>query len=56
MNKADITRVVSAFVQAAFRARQAGFDAVLVHAAHGCLLSQFLSPALNQRPDDYGGP
>jgi 2,4-dienoyl-CoA reductase-like NADH-dependent reductase (Old Yellow Enzyme family) len=55
MNKEDIANIVSAFTQAAVRARQAGFDAIQLHAAHGFLLSQFLSPALNQRTDEYGG-
>ena len=55
MSKSDIANIVSAFTQAAVRAKQAGFDAVQLHAAHGFLLSQFLSPALNQRTDEYGG-
>ena len=55
MNKPDITNIISAFTQAAVRAKQAGFDAIQLHAAHGFLFSQFLSPALNQRTDEYGG-
>jgi len=55
MNKEDIANIVSAFTQAAVRAKQAGFDAIQLHAAHGFLLSQFLSPALNRRTDEYGG-
>jgi 2,4-dienoyl-CoA reductase-like NADH-dependent reductase (Old Yellow Enzyme family) len=55
MSREDIANIVSAFTQAALRAKQAGFDAVQLHAAHGFLFSQFLSPALNQRTDDYGG-
>lgn len=55
MNKDEIANIVSDFTQAAVRARQAGFDAIQLHAAHGFLLSQFLSPALNQRTDKYGG-
>jgi len=55
MNKEDIANIVSAFTQAAARAKQAGFDAIQLHAAHGFLFSQFLSPALNQRTDEYGG-
>jgi 2,4-dienoyl-CoA reductase-like NADH-dependent reductase (Old Yellow Enzyme family) len=51
----DIARIVSAFADAAGRVREAGFDAVQLHGAHGFLLSQFLSPALNRRTDDYGG-
>jgi 2,4-dienoyl-CoA reductase-like NADH-dependent reductase (Old Yellow Enzyme family) len=55
MNKEDIANLVSAFTRAALRAKQAGFDAIQIHAAHGYLFSQFLSPALNQRSDEYGG-
>jgi 2,4-dienoyl-CoA reductase-like NADH-dependent reductase (Old Yellow Enzyme family) len=55
MSKPDIANIVSAFTQAAVRAKQAGFDAIQLHAAHGFLFSQFLSPALNQRTDEYGG-
>ncbi len=55
MTETDIAAVVEAFGLAAGRAREAGFDAVQIHAAHGYLLSQFLSPALNKRTDAYGG-
>ena len=55
MTAMDIRQVVDAFGQAARRAQVAGFDGVQIHAAHGYLLSQFLSPALNRRGDDYGG-
>jgi 2,4-dienoyl-CoA reductase-like NADH-dependent reductase (Old Yellow Enzyme family) len=55
MSKPDIANIISAFTQAVVRAKQAGFDAIQLHAAHGFLLSQFLSPALNQRTDEYGG-
>ena len=52
---AHIAEVVTAFADAAARAKRAGFDAVELHAAHGFLLSQFLSPLTNQRDDRYGG-
>lgn len=55
MTHADIARVVDAFGRAARRARLAGFDGVELHAAHGYLLDQFLSPLTNLRQDEYGG-
>jgi 2,4-dienoyl-CoA reductase-like NADH-dependent reductase (Old Yellow Enzyme family) len=55
MTLADIQEMVEAFGLAALRARAAGFDGVEIHAAHGYLLSQFISPLLNRRLDDYGG-
>lgn len=51
----DIQRIVAAFAAGATLAKQAGFDAVQIHAAHGYLLSQFLSPYYNSREDEYGG-
>jgi 2,4-dienoyl-CoA reductase-like NADH-dependent reductase (Old Yellow Enzyme family) len=51
----DIREVVEAFGDAAGRAKQAGFDGVQIHSAHGYLLSEFLSPIFNHRTDDYGG-
>ena len=51
----EIARLIEAFADAGERARRAGFDAVELHAAHGYIFSEFLSPAVNLRTDDYGG-
>ncbi len=55
MTKKDIDEVVAAFGGSARRAREFGFDAVQLHAAHGYLINQFLSPLTNRRTDEYGG-
>ena len=56
MTVEEIRRITGRFAEAGRRARAAGFDAVQLHAAHGYLLSEFLSPFFNQRTDAYGGP
>lgn len=55
MNKAEIAHTVDAFGKAAWRAREAGLDGVELHAANGYLFTQFLSSAINDRRDEYGG-
>jgi anthraniloyl-CoA monooxygenase len=55
MDRADMDRVRDQFVEAVRMADRAGFDMVELHAAHGYLLSSFLSPVSNHRADDYGG-
>ncbi|MGD2097333.1 MAG: NADH:flavin oxidoreductase [Desulfobacterales bacterium] len=55
MTAEDIQRVITAFEAAARRAKIAGFDGVQIHAAHGYLLSEFISPMFNHRTDEYGG-
>jgi 2,4-dienoyl-CoA reductase-like NADH-dependent reductase (Old Yellow Enzyme family) len=54
MTAAEVDSIVDAFGHAARRAKEAGFDAVQIHGAHGYLVSQFLSPAINKRSDDWG--
>lgn len=51
----EIEGILEAFAEAAWRASEAGFDLVEIHGAHGYLVNAFLSPATNQRDDDYGG-
>ena len=55
MSTTDLDELVAAFVAAAQRARDAGFQCVELHMAHGYLLHEFLSPLANQRDDEYGG-
>lgn len=56
MDHADIAQMVEWFAAAALRAKQAGFDAVEIHAAHTYIIAGFLSPYYNTRSDEYGGP
>lgn len=55
LEKNEITEIVRRFAQCAAAVQAAGFTGVQIHAAHGYLLSQFLSPRSNQRRDEYGG-
>ena len=56
MTKAQIDEVVAAFAEGARRARDAKLDGVELHGANGYLITQFLSSAINDRKDEYGGP
>ena len=51
----EIKKIVDLFADGAGRVKAAGFDAVEVHACHGCIISEFLSPFWNKRTDGYGG-
>lgn len=55
LTKSEIKAIVEAFGQSAQRADKAGFDTIEIHAAHGYLVHQFLSPLSNLRTDEYGG-
>jgi 2,4-dienoyl-CoA reductase-like NADH-dependent reductase (Old Yellow Enzyme family) len=55
MTKNDIQQVVQSFADSVGIARESGFDAVEIHAGHGYLISQFLSPYTNRRKDEFGG-
>jgi len=55
MNKAEIQETINAFKKGAERAKKANFDIIEIHAAHGYLINQFLSPLTNKRTDEYGG-
>jgi 2,4-dienoyl-CoA reductase-like NADH-dependent reductase (Old Yellow Enzyme family) len=56
LSPGEIEQLKEDFVAAARRVQEAGFDGVQIHGAHGYILSQFLSPAINRRTDRYGGP
>lgn len=55
LSKNDIEKIVEDFKKAAERSEAAGFDIIEIHAAHGFLINQFLTPLTNQRKDEYGG-
>lgn len=55
LSKSEIKIIIGEFVDAAIRTKEAGFDGVEIHSAHGYLLNQFFSPLTNIRADEYGG-
>ncbi|RKX85009.1 MAG: hypothetical protein DRP70_12325 [Spirochaetes bacterium] len=55
LNDDEIAALIESFKEASVLVKNAGFDAVKIHAGHGCLLSQFLSPYTNRRNDRWGG-
>lgn len=56
LSKDQISDIVDAYANAAVLAKRAGFQMCMVHAGHGWLINQFLSPYFNKRTDEYGGP
>lgn len=55
MTKEEVSETVDAFKKGAERAKKAGFEVIEIHAAHGYLINEFLSPLSNKRNDEYGG-
>lgn len=55
LNKEEIKKIIACFKQAAIRAKNAGFQIIEIHGAHGYLIHEFLSPLSNHRNDEYGG-